>query len=125
MFFEQYPALDAMLLSYPGAVRDYQPVWGWDRYLVAGKMYAGLLFIAQHKDPRYANHPFLSIKIDPKGSSTEPSIRPMCCPATIPISAPGSASGLTAVCRKPNWPACAAAAMIWLWPSCPNPGARK
>ena len=65
MFFEQYPALDAMLLSYPGAVRDYQPVWGWDRYLVAGKMYAGLLFIAQHKDPRYANHPFVSLKIDP------------------------------------------------------------
>ena len=65
MFFEQYPALDAMLLSYPGAVRDYQPVWGGDRYLVAGKMYAGLLFIAQHKDPRYANHPFVSLKIDP------------------------------------------------------------
>lgn len=39
-------------------------------------MYAGLLFIAQHKDPRYANHPFVSLKIDPaEGSSTAPSIR--------------------------------------------------
>ena len=48
-----------------GARRDYQPVWMWDRYLVADRMYAGLLYIGAHKDPRYANHPFLSIKIDP------------------------------------------------------------
>ena len=65
MLYERYPQLDARLLSYPGARRDYQPVWMWDRYLVADRMYAGLLYIGAHKDPRYANHPFLSIKIDP------------------------------------------------------------
>ena len=36
MFYERYPELDRLLLSYPGAERDFQPVWGWDRYLVAG-----------------------------------------------------------------------------------------
>ena len=60
MFYERYPELDRLLLSYPGAERDFQPVWGWDRYLVAGKMYAGLLFIAKHSDPRYKGHMFLS-----------------------------------------------------------------
>ena len=43
MLYERYPQLDARLLSYPGARRDYQPVWMWDRYLVADRMYAGLL----------------------------------------------------------------------------------
>ena len=65
MFYERYPELDRLLLSYPGAERDFQPVWGWDRYLVAGKMYAGLLFIAKHSDPRYKGHMFLSLKADP------------------------------------------------------------
>lgn len=32
--------LDSYLLDNPGAVRDYKEEWGWDRYLVGGKMFA-------------------------------------------------------------------------------------
>ena len=124
MLYEHYPQLDARLLSYPGARRDYQPVWMWDRYLVADRMYAGLLYIGAHKDPRYANHPFLSIKIDPrKGSFTAHSTRTRAAGyysdkrTWVSIRLDGSLPRL-------NWPPSAAAAMIWWWPNFPGPSGR-
>ena len=106
MFYERYPELDRLLLSYPGAERDFQPVWGWDRYLVAGKMYAGLLFVAKHSDPRYKGHMFLSLKADPAEAEFYRT-------AIILTNAHGSASVWTAHCRKMNLPISAAAVMIW------------
>lgn len=35
-----YPWLDGYLLSKAGAERDYKLEWQWERYLVAGKMFA-------------------------------------------------------------------------------------
>ncbi len=65
MLFELYPALDAFLLSMPGSVRDFQPVWQWDRYLVGGRQFAGLCRPgAAHAAP-YAGRPLLSLKADP------------------------------------------------------------
>ena len=34
--------LDEYLLSFPGAEKDYQPVWQWFRYRVRGKMFAAV-----------------------------------------------------------------------------------
>ena len=51
MFYERYPELDRLLLSYPGAERDFQPVWGWDRYLVAGKNVRGSLVYRKTQRP--------------------------------------------------------------------------
>ena len=65
MIYEKYPALDRFLLSMPGAVRDFQPVWQWDRYLVGGKQFAGLCRPGAEHAAGYAGHPLLSIKVDP------------------------------------------------------------
>ena len=51
MTFERYPELDTLLLANPGAVRDYKPEWGWDRYMVGGKMFAALLTTADDCAP--------------------------------------------------------------------------
>lgn len=36
----RYPNLEQILCAQPGATHDYKPEWGWDRYLVGGKMFA-------------------------------------------------------------------------------------
>ena len=65
MLYEQYPELDAFLLSMPGAVRDFQPVWQWDRYLVGGRQFAGLCRPGAEHAAGYAGHPLLNLKADP------------------------------------------------------------
>ena len=66
MTFERYPELDTLLLANPGAVRDYKPEWGWDRYMVGGKMFAALLTTADDCAPEYQNHPMLTVKVAPE-----------------------------------------------------------
>lgn len=66
MTFERYPELDTLLLANPGAVRDYKPEWGWDRYMVGGKMFAALLTTAGDCAPEYQNHPMLTVKVAPE-----------------------------------------------------------
>ena len=65
MLYEQYPELDAFLLSMPGAVRDFQPVWQWDRYLVGGRQFAGLCRPGAEHAAGYAGRPLLNLKADP------------------------------------------------------------
>lgn len=48
----RYDWLDAYLLSFPGAVKDYKLEWQWHRYLVAGKMFAATC----QPDPKYQPH---------------------------------------------------------------------
>ena len=38
----KYDWLDEYLLTFPGAEKDYQPVWKWLRYKVRGKMFAAV-----------------------------------------------------------------------------------
>lgn len=59
-----YPFLDALLLSYPGATHDYKAEWGWDRYMVGGKMYAALC-LPGPEHAFYGGHPLLTLKCDP------------------------------------------------------------
>lgn len=59
-----YPFLDALLRSYPGAAWDYKAEWGWDRYQVGGKLFAALCKPGD-EHPVYGGHALLSLKCDP------------------------------------------------------------
>ena len=107
MLYEQYPELDAFLLSMPGAVRDFQPVWQWDRYLVGGRQFAGLCRPGAEHAAGYAGRPLLNLKADPAEGDFYRRQYPDC-PAFTRTSAAGSASGWTARSRRRKcctWPA--------------------
>ncbi len=56
--------IDALLLSQPGAEKDYKAEWQWDRYLVDGRMFAAFCQPgAAHRD--YAGRRLLTLKCDP------------------------------------------------------------
>ena len=52
-----YGWLDHYLLSMPGAEKDFKEEWGWDRYMVRGKLYAAFV---RDMDP-----PLLTLKLEP------------------------------------------------------------
>lgn len=60
-----YEELDAWLLAFPGAVKDYKAEWGWWRYQVGGKLFAAIVHPASKYDPAYADKDLLTIKCDP------------------------------------------------------------
>ena len=68
MVYESFSGLYALLLSLPGAQRDFKFEWGWDRYLVGGKMFAAMMCPGGEHDPVYAGHPLLNLKADPEES---------------------------------------------------------
>ena len=41
-----YPWLDTFLKSMPGSSSDFKEEWGWNRYLLADKMFAAILLIS-------------------------------------------------------------------------------
>lgn len=49
---DNYPWLDAYLLSKAGAVSEYKPEWGWLRYLVCGRQFAAVC----QPGEQYAEH---------------------------------------------------------------------
>ena len=60
----RYPWLDACLLSQAGVQRDYKVEWGWQRYLVGGKMFAAVC----NPEPKYqtvGGHEIVTLKCDP------------------------------------------------------------
>jgi len=59
-----YPFLDALLRSLPGAAWDYKAEWGWERYQVGGKMFAATCQPGGEHGI-YGNHPLLTLKCDP------------------------------------------------------------
>lgn len=63
---ERFPALDAALLALPGAEWNAQRDWGWDRYLLCGKMFAALCLPGKTHAPAYADQPLLTLKCDPQ-----------------------------------------------------------
>ena len=60
--------LDRYLLSFPGAEHDFKVEWGWDRYMVRGKLFAAVCKPAGMKDERYNGHPLVNLKCDPQRS---------------------------------------------------------
>jgi len=61
-----YPWLDEFLLALPGAVREYKPEWGWERYLVGGKQFAATCCPGPTYDPLYAGREMVLLKCDPR-----------------------------------------------------------
>lgn len=61
----KYLWLDAFLLDLPGAVREYKPEWGWERYLVGGKQFAATCCPGpEHKG--YAQREMVLLKCEPR-----------------------------------------------------------
>lgn len=60
----KYDWLDDYLLQKPGAERDFKVEWQWHRYLVRGKMFAGVCTPgAEH--PLHRGRTMVSLKCDP------------------------------------------------------------
>ena len=57
--------LDEYLRMKPGTVWDYKVEWGWDRYRIAGKLYAATCLPGPAYAKEYAGHPLLTLKCDP------------------------------------------------------------
>ena len=57
--------LDDYLRAKPGTVWDYKMEWGWDRYRIAGKLYAATCLPGPSYAGEYAGHPLLTLKCDP------------------------------------------------------------
>ena len=74
-----YPFVDALLRSFPGAGWDYKAEWGWERYQVGGKMFAATCCPGP-EHAVYSGHPLLTLKCDPVRSQAlqtqYPDIRP-------------------------------------------------
>ncbi len=65
----KYDWLEGYLLSLPGAEHDYKVEWGWDRYMLRGKLFAATMGAPQGmKDERYNGHPLMNLKCDPRRS---------------------------------------------------------
>lgn len=60
--------LDGYLLSLPGAEHDFKVEWGWDRYMVRGKLFAAVCKPAGMKDAQYNDHVLVNLKCDPRRS---------------------------------------------------------
>ena len=58
--------LDKYLLAKPGAEHDFKVEWGWDRYMVRGKLFAAICKPTGMKDERYNDHVLMNLKCDPQ-----------------------------------------------------------
>lgn len=61
-----YDWLESWLMSRPGAEHDYKAEWGWDRYMVRGKLFAAVCSPSGMKDERYNGHTLVNLKCDPR-----------------------------------------------------------
>ena len=61
-----YDWLESWLMSRPGAEHDYKAEWGWDRYMVRGKLFAAICSPSGMTDTRYNGHTLVNLKCDPR-----------------------------------------------------------
>ncbi len=65
----KYDWLEGYLLSLPGAEHDYKIEWGWDRYMLRGKLFAATMAAPEGmRDGQYNDHPLMNLKCDPRRS---------------------------------------------------------
>lgn len=65
----KYDWLENYLLSFRGAEHDYKVEWGWDRYMIRGKLFAATMGApVGMKDETYNGHPLMNLKCDPRRS---------------------------------------------------------
>lgn len=60
-----YPWLEEYLLQRPGVTSDFKVEWGWQRYMVGGKLFAALMHPTDKYDAAYAEKDLLNLKCDP------------------------------------------------------------
>ena len=46
--------------------KDYKVEWGWDRYMIRGKLFAAVCAPTGMKDERYNGHTLVNLKCDPR-----------------------------------------------------------
>ena len=85
----KYDWLDESLRAKPGVEKDFKVEWGWDRYMVRGKLFAAVCTPRGMKDARYNDHDLVNLKCDPRRSEL---LR-----AEFPDILPGF------YCDKKNW----------------------
>ena len=57
--------LDSYLRTKPGAEHDFKVEWGWDRYMLRGKLFAAICAPGpEHKT--YGGHTLVNLKCDPR-----------------------------------------------------------
>ena len=57
--------LSDYLLAKPGVTKDFKLEWGWERYMVGGKMFAALMHPSDRYDPMYAEKDLINLKCEP------------------------------------------------------------
>ena len=62
----KYEWLESYLLSLPGVEKDYKVEWGWDRFMIRGKLFAAVCAPTGMKDERYNGHTLVNLKCDPR-----------------------------------------------------------
>lgn len=60
-----YPWLEKHLLEKAGVTQDYKIEWGWQRYMVGGKLFGAILHPSEKFAPEYAEKDLLNLKCDP------------------------------------------------------------
>ncbi len=60
-----YSWLEDYLLAKPGTVSDYKMEWGWQRYMVGGKLFAATMHPSDKYAPEYAEKDLLNLKCAP------------------------------------------------------------
>lgn len=60
-----YPWLEKYLLAKAGVTSDYKLEWGWQRYMVGGKLFAATMRPSGKYAPEYAEKELLNLKCDP------------------------------------------------------------
>ncbi|MCI2056391.1 MAG: MmcQ/YjbR family DNA-binding protein [Oscillibacter sp.] len=60
-----YPWLEKYLLAKTGVTNDYKMEWGWQRYMVGGKLFAAIMHPSGEHAPAYAEKDLLNLKCDP------------------------------------------------------------
>lgn len=62
----KYEWLEGYLLGLPGVEKDFKLEWGWERYMIRGKLFAAVCSPAGMKDQRYNGHTLVNLKCDPR-----------------------------------------------------------
>ncbi len=61
----KYEWLNEYLLKKPGATSDFKEEWGWQRYMVGGKMFAATMKPSEKHAHAYAGKDLINLKCDP------------------------------------------------------------
>lgn len=65
---EDKKLLDKALNDRPGVTSDYKTEWGWERWMVGGKMFAAICTPSDKYDKAYSGRTLLTLKCEPENA---------------------------------------------------------